>query len=190
MADMAIEIGLHAQPPERVVARLRPHARALFWPSLVLIACCGAVGYWGGTFDELWQNVLVYAGAGLIVLLVFLLPLGFWLSKRYTITTRRIILRRGFFVRVRQELMHSRGYDVSVRKTWLQAAFGSGDIRINSGLDRPVVLRDVPKANLVQSALHDLMDNSQNLIATRRQQEQSAHGQSVPSDQTGVWSSR
>jgi uncharacterized membrane protein YdbT with pleckstrin-like domain len=170
---MAMSEGFPAQPVERVIARLRPHARALFWPSIVLIACCGAVGYWGGSFPELWENVLVFSAAGLIVLLLFLLPLGFWLSKRYTITTRRIILRRGFFVRVRQELMHSRGYDVSVKKNWLQAAFGSGDIRIHSGLDKPVVLHDVPKANLVQGALHDLMENSQNLVV-KRQQEQSA----------------
>ena len=192
---MAFDSSLPTQPVERVIARLRPHARALFWPSLVLIVCCGGVGYFGGSFGEVWQNVLLYGAAGLIVILLFLLPLAFWLSKRYTITTRRIILRHGFFVRVRQELMHSRGYDVSVKKNWLQAAFGSGDVRINSGLDRPVVLRDVPKANLVQSALHDLMDNSQNLIASRRQQEQSTGtnttGTNVAgTDMTGVWGSR
>jgi membrane protein YdbS with pleckstrin-like domain len=182
---MAFDQSQPAQPVERVVARLRPHARALFWPAVVLIAVCGAVGYFGGSFDELWMNVAVYSAAGVIVLLVFLLPLAFWLSKRYTITTRRIILRHGFFVRVRQELMHSRGYDVSVRKNWLQSAFGCGDVRINSGLDKPVVLRDVPKANLVQSALHDLMDNSQNMVASRRQQDQSSQ-----TDMTGTWGSR
>ena len=119
------------------------------------------------------------------MLLLFLLPLAFWLSKRYTITTRRIILRHGFFVRVRQELLHSRGYDISVRRSWLQSAFRSGDVRINSGLEQPVVLQDVPKADLVQSALHDLMEHSQNIVSTRRQQDESA----VP-DQTAIWGSR
>ncbi|HEY5224177.1 MAG TPA: PH domain-containing protein, partial [Microbacteriaceae bacterium] len=157
-----------AQPAERVIARLRPHARALFWPSIVLIACCAAVGYWGGNLPDYWQNMLVFTGAGLIVLVLFLLPLGSWLSTRYTITTRRIILRHGFFVRERQELLHSRSYGVSVKKNWLQAAFGSGDLRIDSGGDGPVVLRDVPKANLVQGALHDLMESSQNLLNARR----------------------
>jgi uncharacterized membrane protein YdbT with pleckstrin-like domain len=190
---MAFDQSQPAQPVERVIARLRPHVRALFWPSVVLIACCGGVGYFGGSFAEVWQNVVVYVTGGLIVVLLFLLPLGFWLSKRYIITTRRIILRHGFFVRVRQELMHSRGYDVSVKKNWLQSAFGSGDVRINSGLDRPVVLRDVPKANLVQSALHDLMDHSQNLVARQRQQDQSAApnatGQGA-TDMTDVWGRR
>jgi uncharacterized membrane protein YdbT with pleckstrin-like domain len=182
---MAIAEGQPVQPAERVIARFRPHARALFWPSLVLIAACGAVGYFGGSFAEVWQNTVVYAAAGLVVLLLFLLPLCFWLSKRYTITTRRIILRHGFFVRVRQELLHSRGYDVSVHKSWLQSAFGSGDIRINAGSEKPVVLRDVPKAVLVQDALHDLMESSANLMASRRQQDQSA----LP-DETTVWGSR
>jgi uncharacterized membrane protein YdbT with pleckstrin-like domain len=174
-----------AAPSERVVARLRPHARALFWPSLILIATSGAVGYLSGQVTEVWVSVLLYAGAAAIVLLLFLLPLAFWLSKRYTVTTRRIILRHGFFVRVRQELLHSRGYDVSVRKNLLQSAFRSGDVRINAGLENPIVLQDVPRADLVQSALHDLMEHSQNVIATRRQQEESA-----VADETTVWGSR
>jgi membrane protein YdbS with pleckstrin-like domain len=174
-----------AAPPERVIARLRPHARALFWPSLVLIAVCGALGYLWGRFDEVWQIVLMYSSAAAIVLVLFFLPLGFWLSKRYVVTTRRLIVRHGFFVRVRQELLHSRGYDISVARTWIQSAFRSGDVRINSGLDRPVVLKDVPRASLVQNALHDLMEHSQNVVSTYRQQEESAS-----TDQTTVWGTR
>jgi membrane protein YdbS with pleckstrin-like domain len=176
--------GAPVQPPERVVARLRPNARALFWPSLVLIATCGAAGYLSGRFDEVWENVLLWSSAAAVVLLLFLLPLAFWLGKRYTITTRRIILRHGFFVRVRQELLHSRGYDVTVKRNWLQSAFRSGDVRINSGLEHPVVLKDVPKADTVQRALNDLMEHSQTVVAVRRQQSESV------SDETTVWGSR
>ena len=102
-----------------------------------------------------------------------MLPLLTWLGRNYTITTRRIVLRGGLCVRTRQELLHSRGYDVTVRKAGLQLLFGSGDVRINTGLEHPVVLRDVPGADLVQAALHDLMERSLNPIAARRQQEQS-----------------
>ena len=171
--------------PEAVVARLRPHSRALFWPSLVLIAAVGAAGYFYGSFDEEWMNIAVLAGAGLVVVLLWLLPLLSWLGCHYTITTRRIVLRSGFFVRVRQEMLHSRGYDVTVRKNALQSLFGSGDVEINTGLDHPVVLRDVPGADLVQTALHDLMERSLNPIAARRQQEQSR-----PSDETTRWGLR
>jgi uncharacterized membrane protein YdbT with pleckstrin-like domain len=170
---------------ERVVARLRPHGRALFWPSLALIAAVGAAGFFHGSFPLPWENALVPLAAALVALLFWLLPLLSWLGKRYVITTRRIIFRRGFFVRVRQELLHSRGYDVTVRKSLLQSIFGSGDIEVNAGLDHPVVLRDVPNADLVQSALHDLMEASLNPIAARRQAEASR-----PSDETTAWGTR
>ena len=167
------------------MARLRPHARALTWPSIALVATFGAFFYFFGSFDESWQNLAVLGGAVLSVLFFWLFPLLTWLGRHYTITTRRIVLRSGFFLRVRQELLHSRGYDVTVRKNSLQSLFGSGDVEINTGLDHPVVLRDVPDADLVQSALHDLMEASINPVAARRQQEQS-----IQRDETTRWGER
>jgi uncharacterized membrane protein YdbT with pleckstrin-like domain len=179
------------QDSERVVARLRPHGRVLFWPSVALILVAGAVGYFQGSFPQSWQNLALLAGAALLVVLLWLLPLVAWLGKRYVITTRRIILRTGFFVRIRQELLHSRGYDVTVRQNGLQSLFRSGNILINTGLDRPVVLRDVPSADLVQAALHDLMETSLNPIAARRQAEASRTGRdAAPTDETTAWGRR
>ena len=171
--------------PEAVVARLRPHARALTWPSIALVATVGAFFYFFGSFAEMWQNLAVLGGAVLAVIFLWLFPLLAWLGRHYTITTRRIVLRSGFFLRVRQELLHSRGYDLTVRQTALQSMFRSGDIEINTGLKRPIVLRDVPSADLVQSALHDLMEQSLNPVAARRQQEQS-----VQRDETVRWGER
>jgi len=162
-------------PPEVVIARLRSHGRVLFWPTLLLIGVCGVTGYYYGSLAEPWQNVLLLVGAGLVVALLWLLPLVSWLTRRYTVTSRRIIFVHGIFVHVRQELLHSRGYDVSVRKTWLQSVFRSGTVRINSGLEHPLSLRDVPDADLVQQVLQDLMEQSQTVMAARRQ-EQSALG--------------
>jgi len=154
------ETGAPLHAPETVVARLRPHGRALFFPSVALVAVVGAAGYYAGSFPEQWQNIAVVAAAGVLGAGLWLVPVLAWLGRNYTITTRRIVVRSGFFVRVRQEILHSRGYDVSVRKNGMQAIFGSGDVRISTGPDRPFVLRDVPRANLVQAALHDLMERS------------------------------
>src|SRR5690606_30569567 len=109
---------------ESVVARLRPHGRRLFWPSILLIATIGAVAFFFGRLGEEWQNLSLLAGGALFIVLVWVLPLLSWLSHRYIITTRRLVLRKGFFVRTRQELLHSRGYDVTVRKNALQSMFG------------------------------------------------------------------
>jgi uncharacterized membrane protein YdbT with pleckstrin-like domain len=147
--------------PESVVARLRPHGRALFWPTVALVLIVGAATYFSGRFPEEWENLALLGVAALLALFLWLVPLLAWLGRNYTITTRRIILRSGFFVRTRQELLHSRGYDVTVRKTGLQTIFGSGDVQINTGLEHPVILRDVPAPDLVQAALHDLMEASQ-----------------------------
>ena len=174
-----------ARTPEAVIARLRPHARAMFFPSLALIAGVGAFFYFFGSFEQLWQNLAVAAGAVVVVVFLWLVPLLAWLGRHYTITTRRIVLRRGFVTRVRQGLLHSRGYDLTVRQTALQSMFRSGDIEINTGLERTIVLRDVPSADLVQSALHDLMEQSLNPVAARRQQEQS-----VQRDETVRWGER
>lgn len=171
-----------APETEHLVAMLRPHGRVLFWPTVVLIGSLGATTYFFGRFAEVWQNIALVATGAFLVLVLWLLPLLAWLGRRYTITTRRIVLRKGFFVRVRQELLHSRGYDITVRKNALQSMFGSGDVQINTGLEHPVVLRDVPNADLVQSALHDLMERSINPIAARRQAAES----SAP-DETDAW---
>jgi uncharacterized membrane protein YdbT with pleckstrin-like domain len=176
---------VEGQAQETVVARLRPHARALFWPSLALIAACALGGFFIGSFSEDWQNLAVAIGTGFAIVVFWLFPLLAWLGRYYTITTRRIVLRHGFLVRVRQELLHSRGYDVTVRKNSVQSIFASGDVQINTGLDRPVVLRDVPGADLVQEVLHDLMERSQNPVAARRQESASR-----ASDETTAWGTR
>ena len=171
--------------PESVVARLRPHSRALFWPTLLLLVDAAVVGFFAGSLPEPWMNIAALGVGVVLAIVLFVAPLFAWLGRHYTITTRRIVVRSGLLVRTRQELLHSRGYDVTVRKTGLQALFGSGDVLINTGLEHPLVLRDVPRADLVQSALHDLMERSLNPIAARRQQEQSR-----PRDETQNWGER
>lgn len=168
--------------PEQVIARLRPHGRVLFWPSVALVAICGLTGFFGGRLPESWQNDGIVIAALVLILLLWVLPLLAWLGRHYTITTRRIIIKRGLFVRTRQELMHTRGYDLTVRKNGAQTIFRSGDVLINSGLDRPVVLWDVPSADLVQSTLHDLMEENISAVARMRQQEQTQ-----PPDASTYW---
>ncbi|MCU1447547.1 PH domain-containing protein [Cryobacterium sp.] len=147
-------------PPEVVIARLRRHGRALFWPTLFLFGICAVTGYFYGSFAEPWLNTLLLAGAAAAAVLLWLVPVVAWLTRRYTITTRRIILVHGLFVRTRQEVLHSRGYDVSVRRTWLQALVRSGTIRVSTGTEHRLDLRDVPDAALVQQALQDLTEQA------------------------------
>lgn len=162
--------GEQPRVPERVIARVRPHARALALPSILLIAACGGAAYGVSALDEEWQRLAALAGAALVAVLLFLLPLVRWLGTHYLITTRRVVLRTGLVARTRQELLHGRSYDVRLRQTPLQRLFRSGDVLINTGLDTPVVLRDAPRALLVQEALGDLMEASTSSVAAQRRQ--------------------
>lgn len=173
-------------PAERVVARLRPHVRRLVIPAILLIAIAGLYGYFAAWFDQGWENLLVLASALLAAILFFLLPLIAWLSRRYIVTTRRVVARRGVFVRVRQELLHSRGYDVVLSQGPLQLMFGSGTLRIAAGGETALTLRDVPRARVVQGALHDLMEHAAMLQSSQRQVMQTK----VFTDQTTAWTGR
>lgn len=146
--------------PERVIARLRPHARALVLPSLTLIVVVGAATFFAVSLDELWMRLAALLGGLLLAALLWLLPLLRWLSTQYLLTSRRVVISRGLLVRTRSEVLLSRSHEVTVRRSGLQGAFRSGDVLLNTGLDRPVVLRDVPRADLVQRALADVMDEA------------------------------
>lgn len=157
--------------PEQVIVRLRPHARRVFLPNLLLPVVVGAASWGAFTVDELWQVFAVLAAAVGFVLLFWAVPMVRWLNTRYTLTTRRLIIQRGLLARHRHEMLHSRGYDVAVRQAGLQLLFRSGDVLVNTGLDRPVMLRDVPSARLVQQALSDLMETSTSSVAAQRRRD-------------------
>ena len=145
-------------PRETVVARLRPHVRGLVWPGILLLAIAGATGFFAGTLPEEWMNLAVLAAAGILVVFGCIVPWIRWMSSSYTITTRRTVVRSGLLTRERRELLHSRATDMTVRASPLQAMVGSGDVRIGTRGEDPLVLRDVPSANLVLATLHDLME--------------------------------
>ena len=145
--------------PEIVLLRTRPHARRLTLPVLVLFATVTAFGYFGGRFPEEWQNWSALGLACALVFFVTLLPFFAWLGHRYTVTSRRIIARRGILVRQRQDVYLARVTDVRLRRTPLQAAFAAGDVRVVAGPDLTLVLRDVPSARLVADLLGDLTEH-------------------------------
>lgn len=145
---------------EAVVARLRPHVRALFWPTVLLLAVSAAYGYFGGRYLEGWLPIAIGAAAGVLVLVGWVYPLLAWLASSYTITTRRTVVRSGVFVRMREEVLHYQIHTVTVRTTWLQALFRTGDVQADLGSGQLLVLRDVPGAVLAQQALGTLVELS------------------------------
>ncbi|UCR90355.1 PH domain-containing protein [Mycetocola spongiae] len=151
-------------PTERVVARVRRHGRVLILPALFLILIAGLSAYGVGLYPEGWEMWSILGGAVVAFLLLVLWPFMNWLNRRTTITTRRVIVRKGFFVRERREIFHSRGYEITVRRGALQALTGSATILLTSGVERPLVIKSVPGATLIVDTLHHLIEKNQVLI--------------------------
>ena len=64
-----------AEPRELRIARVRPHARRLFWSALVLIVVAGAVGYFSGNLPAPLADVpdwALWAVAGVIIVSIMM----------------------------------------------------------------------------------------------------------------------
>lgn len=154
-----------AEVRELRVARVRSHARRLLWPALVLIAVSGVVGYFSGNIpaplDAWMTDGILWAAAGVVVLLLVVVPYLRWLARTYTVTTRRVIAQSGLFRRDRTEILHARGYTIGERRGPIQRLWGAGTLTLSNGVDAPVRMANIPSVRLMHEALADQVEVSQ-----------------------------
>lgn len=150
-----------APTPELRVARFRGHARRLGWSALVLIAVAGACGYFYGNLPAPFEDWMLLAAAAAVVLLLVLIPFLRWWAHVYTITTRRVIDKRGVLAPRQRELSHVRGYTIQVRRGPLQRMWGAGTLTLSNGVEEPMRLVNVPSVELVHEALVDQVEVNQ-----------------------------
>lgn len=150
-----------AAAPELRIARVHGHARRLFWSALVLIAVAGAVGYFTGNLPQGFENWMLWAVAGVVVLLLVVLPFLRWLTHSYTVTTRRVIAQSGLFGRTRAEVSHARGYTIGERRGPIQRMWGAGTLTLSNGVDAAVRMVDIPSVRLMHETLADQVEVSQ-----------------------------
>ncbi|WP_296191791.1 PH domain-containing protein [uncultured Microbacterium sp.] len=147
--------------PERLVARFRGRAPGLFFSAIVLIASAGAVTFFPGRLPAPFTDLMLFIAAGVLVLLVVIVPWVRWLSHSYRVTTRRVIAQRGLFATRRVELMHARGYAMEVRRSPAQRLAGAGTIVLRNGVEPPLALRNIPDVTLVHEVLVDQIEVNQ-----------------------------
>ena len=93
---------LGERDPEAKVADLRSNALVLAIPSLLLLVVAAALGFVLFRLPEEWQRWTAIGVAAFVILVGFVLPLAAWLARRYTVTTRRTIIRDGLVWRSRR----------------------------------------------------------------------------------------
>jgi membrane protein YdbS with pleckstrin-like domain len=146
------------EAPELVIVRLRRSGRHLVWPAIFFIALCGGTAYLWGRLDPPWLNTALPIVSAVLVVLLSLLPLILWLNRLTVITSRRLIVTRGFLVRERTEFVLARASDAVLRRKPLQLLTGSGDVIVHAGSEGTMLLRDVPRAKLVHRAIAELIE--------------------------------
>src|SRR4051812_42776730 len=87
---------LPREAPEHVIVRLRRSGRHLVLPAVLFLVICGGTGYVWGRLPAPWLNSALPITAGVLVVLCSGLPLLLWLNHVTVITTRRLIVTRGF----------------------------------------------------------------------------------------------
>jgi uncharacterized membrane protein YdbT with pleckstrin-like domain len=146
---------------EQVIISTRTHVKALIGPllALVVLLALGVV-------------VQVYAGAGLLALVVWVVlalaavwfvarPALEWLTASYTITDRRLITRHGVITRRGHDIPLSRISDVSYELGLLDRMLGCGTLVISDASTHgQVQLPDIPQVEQTQRRLNSLLHDT------------------------------
>lgn len=153
--------GVDASTPELRIARFRSRATSLVFSTVLLIAASASVGYFTGNLPAPLEDWMLWVAAALVVVFLVALPFLRWLSRTYTITTRRVIATSGLLSRRRVEIGHRRGYSMTTKRGPLQRLAGSGTLELSNGIDAPVVLKNIGAVGLVHEVLADQVEVSQ-----------------------------
>jgi uncharacterized membrane protein YdbT with pleckstrin-like domain len=151
-------------PDEHVVRNLRPHWRRVAAPVVLAPVVVGLASYgWFALPDDSARRYLrwVILAAALVILLWWSLrPFLFWLTTRYVVTDRRVLMRNGVLSRTGRDVPLTRVNDVSFSRSIVERLFGSGTLIIESAGDRgQVTLNDVPHVEDVQREIYRLVED-------------------------------
>jgi len=136
---------------EKLVFTAHAHWKNLVGPVLVALIAGGAVAFGllvlvPSPQDEAWQRWSIVALATLLAVAFGLWPFLGWLASTDTLTTRRLISRRGVISREGKDLPIDRVQSVSYRRSLLDRMLGCGTLIVQTaGETSDVELYDVAR---------------------------------------------
>lgn len=146
---------------ETVVLHTRTHVKALLLPLVVLVLGLAV----GGVVQVELPGVAALV-VWILVVVAFLWwvvrPVLVWASATYTVTTRRLITRRGVITRRGHDIPLSRISDVAYELGPIDRMLGCGTLVISDASTHGrVVLHDIPDVEETQRKIHELLDEVQ-----------------------------
>lgn len=152
---------------EEVLLDARPHPKMLFGPAFICLAgLAAAIGLRDvGRPDRIPMLLsLALALLGGLWLAVRWLQ---WSTSRLTVTTDRLMTRRGVIAKKHWQVGLERIHDISCSQTIFERLLGAGDLAIDTGGDRGHLIGDVARPFRVQHEIYGAMENSTVTAATR-----------------------
>jgi uncharacterized membrane protein YdbT with pleckstrin-like domain len=149
---------------EEIVRNLRPQWRRVALPVALLPIVVGLASYgWFALPNDSarkWLRWVILAAALIILVWWSLRPFLNWLTTRYVVTNRRVLMRNGLMSRSGRDVPLTRVNDVSFTRSVVERIFGSGTLIIESAGDRgQVILKDVPDVEAVQRDIYRLVED-------------------------------
>ncbi len=149
---------------EHVVLHLRTHWKALIWPAVGFLVLCFATGLAialalpvipaGGKTIVGWVIVAV---AAVLFTWLCLVPFLRWWTTTFTVTTKRLITRRGILNKSGHDLPLVRINNVEFDRSLLDRMLGCGTLTLTTAAEDPLTLHDIPDVENNHLRLVELM---------------------------------
>ena len=145
---------------EVVVRHMHTHIKTLLPAIIVEVLLVGAAAV--GSFyvpedSRYWALPTIWIAVLLLSIPLILVPWIKWITTTYTVTTKRVITRKGIIKRTGHDLPLTRISDIQIEKDFDDRIFGCGSLALQTSADDPLLLRDVPKVETVQVEISTLL---------------------------------
>ena len=145
---------------EVVVRHMHTHIKTLL-PAIIvesILVIAAAVGsFYVPEDSRYWALPTIWIAVLLLSIPLILVPWIKWITTTYTVTTKRVITRKGIIKRTGHDLPLTRISDIQIEKDFDDRIFGCGSLALQTSADDPLLLRDVPKVETVQVEISNLL---------------------------------
>ena len=144
-------------PGETIAFELKPHWRALIWPTFVLVIEVFIATWAFFAFSSTIFRWIVVAVGVVILLWQVAFPFLTWLTTQYVFTSRRIIVRRGLLTKQGRDMPLSKVNNVSFEVSVLGRVLNYGTLEVESASDDgDLIINDVPNVEDIQRKVYEL----------------------------------
>ena len=145
---------------EVVVRHMHTHIKTLLAAIIVesiLVIAAAVASFYVPEDARYWAIATIWIAVLLLSIPLILVPWIKWITTTYTVTTKRVITRKGIIKRTGHDLPLTRISDIQIEKDFDDRIFGCGTLALQTSADDPLLLRDVPKVETVQVEISNLL---------------------------------